>query len=196
MKIMSLAAVMIGVACPALAQSATPEWIADPTNGCRVRNTDAQPNVAVSWSGKCPNGRAEGRGLLQWFRDGKPAGRYDGELRDGMKNGRGVYTFVTGGRYDGEWRDGKRTGRGVMMYSSGNRYEGEFVNDKRHGRGIFTYTDGSRYEGEWRNDLPNGVGTSKQPDGSTYSGTWTNGCIRQGDGWATFGTKKQACGFK
>ena len=39
-------------------------------------------------------------------------GRYDGEWREGLVNGHGVYTWPVGRKYDGEWKDGKRDGQG------------------------------------------------------------------------------------
>lgn len=173
MKLAYLAAALLGIALPALAQSQTPEWITDRTNGCGVSNPSPKPNETISWSGKCANGKAEGRGVLQWFRDGKPTGRYEGEYRGGRMNGRGVYAF-----------------------SNGNRYEGDWLNDDFHGRGAFIYANGNRYDGEFRNDRPNGVGTYKRADGTTYSGSWTNGCFRQGDRWATVMATAEQCGFK
>ena len=38
--------------------------------------------------------------------------------------------MADGGRYDGEWRNGDRNGRGVLIYSDGCRYDGEWKDDK------------------------------------------------------------------
>ena len=44
-----------------------------------------------------------------------------------------------GDRYEGEWRNGKKEGKGIYYYNNGDRYEGEFKNNKRDGAGIYYY---------------------------------------------------------
>ena len=105
---------------------------------------------------------------------------YDGEWKDGKRNGRGVYTWANGDRYDGEWKDGKQNGRGVFTYGEGSqfrgdRYEGEFTNDKRNGRGVLTYGDGNRYDGEWKDGKQNGRGVYTWANGNRYDGEWKDG---------------------
>jgi len=212
---------MLTIVCGVGAQQPQlrPDWIADPKTGCRVWNSNPQPGETVNWDGSCLNGRAEGRGTLQWFKDGNPSGRYEGEYRDGRLSGWGVSTFADGARYEGEYREGKLSGPGVFTFADGGRYEGEWRDDKRNGRGIFTSTSGDRYEGEYRDGEPNGRGvfTSASGDryegefrdgkangwgvatltsGARYEGTWTNGCFRQGERRAFSGTTPEECGFK
>ncbi len=171
-------------------------WIADRKTGCRVNDPEPVPDEAISWSGNCANGLAQGRGVLQWYRGGKPTGgRYEGEYRDGFMNGHGVATFESGNRYDGEWKNGQRDGRGVFTWANGNRFEGQWVDGKRTGWGVHSF-DGKRYEGEYSNDLPNGTGSYTAADGRVYAGTWANGCFRQGTRWAVIGVTPQSCGFK
>ena len=59
--------------------------------------------------------------------------------------------FSDGSRYEGEVRDSKRNGRGTFIWANGSRYEGEWRNDRPHGQGILTMSDGRRFEGQWRN---------------------------------------------
>ena len=94
-----------------------PGWVTDPKTGCRVWEPSPQGET-VSWSGPCENNLAQGRGVLQWFKDGKPNGRYDGEVSGGKMNGRGLYTFPNGDRFDGEYRDGVRSGRAVYTWAT------------------------------------------------------------------------------
>ena len=213
--------ILILFAYPAAAETQQPGWIADVQTGCRVWNLtpDPSPNTTVTWSGPCTEGAAQGQGILQWFVDGKPDQRYEGEFRAGLANGRGVLLFTNGARYEGEfkdgrfnghgvyagadrgryigdYRDGKAHGRGVFSWPTGARYEGEFRNGKQNGHGIFTSAEGHCYEGEYRDNKPNGVGTFKLVDGQEFSGTWSNGCLAQGDDWAAVGVSKEQCGFE
>jgi len=148
------------------------DWIADPRTGCKVWNPKPQPNQMILWSGLCGNGIANGRGFLQWFKDGKLVLLGEGNYRDGRLHGRGVYTWANDDRYEGDYYDGKQQGRGVYTWENGNRYEGDYVDDKPHGQGVYTLTDGN-----------------------SYSGQWSNGCFKQGDRKAWIATTKEECGF-
>lgn len=164
---------MVVFASPVSAQYSPPQWTADARTGCRVWNSSPEPGDSISWTGGCRNSLAQGQGVLQWFMDGKPGSRFEGEYRDGLLNGRGVYVFANGSRYDGEYAD-----------------------DLRSGRGVFTHPDGESYDGEWRDGLPSGPGRLKRADGTVVSGNWTNGCLRRGDQMATFLATRKDCGFE
>lgn len=64
------------------------------------------------------------------------------------------------GHYEGELKNGMRDGFGVMEWDTGARYEGEFVLDKRTGSGSYTWPCGNRYEGEFKDGKLNGQGTT------------------------------------
>jgi len=55
-------------------------------------------------------------------------------------------------RYEGEWRDGKRNGIGVFYYSNGSKYQGEWVDNLKEGFAIFTYEDGRVFKGQFKSD--------------------------------------------
>ena len=40
------------------------------------------------------------------------------------------------GRYEGDVKNGKAEGKGIMYYNNGDRYEGDYKNGKREGKGI------------------------------------------------------------
>jgi len=44
--------------------------------------------------------------------------------------------YNNGDRYDGDWKNGKKEGKGIYYYNNGNRYEGDWKNDLREGKGI------------------------------------------------------------
>lgn len=45
-------------------------------------------------------------------------GKYEGEYKNDVKNGYGVYTYANGDVYEGQWQDGKKHGRGVYKYKT------------------------------------------------------------------------------
>src|SRR5476649_1088556 len=98
---------------PSLAQTRA-GWIADPKTGCRVWNATPGPNESIDWTGKCEGNLAHGLGVLQWFKNGRPSDRYEGELRYGKPTGRGVMKTAGGDRYEGDWQDGKASGWGRL----------------------------------------------------------------------------------
>ena len=156
-----------------------PGWITS-QSGCRAWSAVMQPNRSFSWSGACPNGLANGQGVLQWYDNGTPADRYEGEYRDGKMNGRGIYFAVDGERYDGEFKDNARTGHGIYLTRRGDRYEGNFERSVLQGPGIGVFADGERYEGGFWNNRAHGEGTLHLADGTAVTGTWVNGCLNQG----------------
>jgi hypothetical protein len=192
-----LLAIMLA-ALPAGAQMPSPDsWIADNKTGCRIRNPTPQPRESVTWSGACPNGIAQGPGILQWLDDGRPTDRYVGELNDGWESGRGVATStVIADRYAGEWRDGWRHGQGIYEFANGDRYDGDWFEGLRTGRGMMVWADGSRYEGEWLDSKPNGQGTYTDAADAVFSGAWSAGCFRDGSRKLAVGTTPKDCRFE
>ena len=183
---------------PIAAVGGDADWIVDAKSGCAAWNPSPSSNETITWSGACANGRANGSGVLHWFKRGKPSGRiqgsfrdgrlsgpgiaefasgntYRGEFRDSKIYGRGVFSFANGDRYEGELQDGLFNGLGIYMYSDGTWYEGEFVDDDFHGRGVWGDASGERYEGDFQYGLQNGFGTYTWPDGSRYMGAWRDG---------------------
>lgn len=56
----------------------------------------------------------------------------------------GVMTSADGSTYDGEYKDGDRQGYGTSVSAAGNKYEGEWAHGYRNGQGKLT-----RADGEW-----------------------------------------------
>lgn len=119
------------------------EWIADAKTGCKVWNANPSPSESISWSGACANGNATGSGTVQWYLNGKPDSRYEGEYRDGHINGKGTHVSANGNRYEGEYRDDQFNGKGTYVWASGSRYEGEHLNDERRGFGVLSLARGN-----------------------------------------------------
>lgn len=186
------------IAQPAIAQAPPPEsWIKDAKTGCRIRNPAPQPKESVTWSGACPNGIAEGTGVLQWFDDDRPSDRYEGEMRDGWENGRGVATStLIADHYEGDWRDGWRHGQGIYSFVNGDRYEGGWIEGLRAGQGTMVWADGARYEGEWLDSKPDGQGIYVDAADATFSGNWSRGCFQDGGRKLAVIATARDCGYE
>ena len=99
-------------------------------------------------------------------------GKYEGEVKDGMKHGRGEQVFPNGDRYVGSFQNDMRHGTGVYYYGSGARYEGQFAGGKREGRGKYFYPNGDVFEGLFSNGLMNGAGAYTYANGTRIEGAW------------------------
>lgn len=96
----------LAVASVAQAQSGkSPSWIADSKTGCKVWNPSPEARETIRWSGACEGGYAQGKGTLQFFENGKPGDRFEGEYQAGKRNGHGVVTMSNGTRIEGDWRN-------------------------------------------------------------------------------------------
>jgi hypothetical protein len=100
---------------------------------------------------------------------------YRGGWQNDRQHGFGVYEFVTTGEhFEGEFRNGRRNGPGVQAYRSGERYVGDFQNGKRGGLGTFYWPDGTYYVGEFQNDWSHGLGVRYFMDGRVERGRWAD----------------------
>ncbi|MBR2024396.1 MAG: hypothetical protein IKA02_01160, partial [Clostridia bacterium] len=99
-------------------------------------------------------------------------GSYHGIIKNGKRNGYGVYTWNSGSRYQGEWVDDVRLGYGRFFWTDGGRYEGMWKNDKMNGMGVYYGANGSYYAGEWKDD--NKYRGKQFYSWGTYEGEWAN----------------------
>jgi hypothetical protein len=90
-------------------------------------------------------------------------------------DGRGTMVYLNGDRYDGEFRDGKRNGCGTFTFANRRSYVGQFRDDQFQGQGIWTLENGDRYIGEFKDNKCDGQGTFISVDGSQKTGIWENG---------------------
>jgi len=158
----ALSARIVFAAVPAHAGA----WVVDTKSGCQVWNPNPQLEESVAWSGPCVNGRAEGRGIMQWSKSGSPSETDEGQ-----------------------WHDGRQANKGTQSWSTG-RYEGELSNGEPSGYGVLTVQK-LRYEGDFRNGKPNGVG-ALTAGSETVRGIWKDGCL-QGQRKASIGIPLSAC---
>ena len=173
-------------------------WQETTDSKCQVWSPDVELNEAVSWSGPCLSGKAEGYGtvVFRWPENGAwREERYEGEMKGGKQHGRGTLYYAGGRRFTGTFRDDKPYA-GRLDFPDGAHYDGAFADDDFDGQGRYTYRDGSYYVGQFKKGLPNGDGSLHKQGDEPVSGHWTNGCLRQGNRWAVAGVSKEKCGFR
>jgi|SRR5271157_5104214 len=90
-------------------------------------------------------------------------------------NGTGTFHFSNGKIYEGQWKDGKREGQGTFSLPNGTKYIGQWKNDKMEGHGTVTYPGGEQYVGQLKDGKREGQGTFSFPDGTKYIGQWKDG---------------------
>jgi hypothetical protein len=120
--------------------------------------------------------------------------RYEGEFKDGLFQGWGVYVFQNGDRYEGEFQADKMSGAGTMTYDNGNVYKGQFLNGVRHGKGVLTFKNGDVYDGQFKDNVRYGQGDYRFSNGSRYVGDFQNG-LRHGKGRYSYPTGEEFVGY-
>jgi len=157
----------------------------------------------VEYAGQVVDGKANGRGIVvhntcvfEWYLknnvtngisimktkmfsyygNGKKVNgdSYDGEWKEGKREGRGIYEFANGDSYDGEWKEDKPEGRGIQRWADGDYYDGEW----KEGRGIYKSANGDSYDGEWKEGKPEGRGIYKSKNSGIYDQEIKNGKIK------------------
>ena len=124
---------------------------------------------------------------------------YEGEFKNGLKEGYGKYIYKDGSFYIGEWKNGLKNGKGIIYNKNHTiKYEGNFLNGFFSGYGKYIYQDGSYYIGQWcenkkhkegtiyykdntikykgnfRFDKFDGYGLYIEENGNYYEGNWEN----------------------
>ena len=156
--------------------------------------------------------------LMEYLKKKRPYDlpKCEGSDPDNWNDCSGVYTRKDGRSYDGDWKDGKRNGYGSAKWPNGNFWIGEIKDNSFHGMGWYkwglgpqrgdqyigefkdgnyhrgTYINKDRhmsdilwtYDGDWKDNKRHGKGTFTWADGSKYVGEWKNG-LKQGKGTYT-----------
>jgi hypothetical protein len=116
------------------------------------------------------DGIKTGKGKYTW-----PNGEfYEGDFVDDKRTGKGKYTWPNGDFYEGDFVDNKLTGKGKYTLANGKVYEGDFVDGKRTGKGTYTWPTGEFYEGDYVDDKRTGKGKYTWPDGAFYEGDFVD----------------------
>jgi hypothetical protein len=164
----------------ALAETGRPatQWIVDANSKCKIANAFPSAAETITWSGQCKDGYADGQGVAQWSKAKKPTlKKYEGEMRAGFMNGKGVFTQSNGDTLDGTFKDGSLNGDGKAVWFNKNKYEGEWREGYPHGTGTYVWQSGQRYAGQWENGKQNGDGDFRFPNGDRYVGQMKDGLM-------------------
>ena len=104
-SVIAIAVIFVMSGAAAQPQKSKPDWITATNQPCKLWNPEPRPDESVTWSGDCKDGLATGKGVLKWTEDGKPDVEFDGEYRNGKRNGPGVLIAPDGDRVEGVWVD-------------------------------------------------------------------------------------------
>ncbi len=142
---------LIGLACCAVPAVALAKggWITDQQSGCQIRNPLPMPDEAVSWSGGCKDGKADGQGQLLWLAKNKLFLTIEGVFENGQCRQQCAISTKGGNKYVGELLDNRPHGTGTMNYADGTKYSGGWSGGKKHGKGVFTGKDGASQKELW-----------------------------------------------
>lgn len=84
----------------------------------------------------------------------------------------GIYVWNDGTRYEGNFKNGKRDGEGLYYYLGGAKYIGSQSKGNRHGWGTYYYPTGGKFVGEWVDELKHGKGIMYAGGAVHIKGIW------------------------
>ena len=113
--------------------------------GCFIYN--GKENEELKWIGYFDNGDKSNFGKL-YNEEGRLI--YEGEYKNGLRNGEGTYYYARGLKYEGQFVNGLREGHGVFYWEDGTRWEGPFKNNEMEGEGKY-YDKEECYPVEYKN---------------------------------------------
>ena len=142
------------------------------------------------YEGSWAHGKTNGFGKRYYLSETDQRETYEGELKDGVFQGKGKLTWKNGTFYEGGFVNGKREGYGIRTFKEPlERYEGFWKEDAFEGQGLLLRTNGKKTEGIWKASLlEDGEGYVTYKDGSVFEGTLRGG-KRVGFGKITFSEK-------
>ncbi len=128
------------------------------------------------YKGDFVEGKMEGQGYML-FADKRA---YVGEFTNDEATGIGsiVWPDEAGISYQGEVKNGIIEGRGQLKTSNGDVYTGEFKNNWADGKGTMLFADGSKYTGQFKEGLIHGYGKMIYPNGIVLEGDWVKGIFQ------------------
>lgn len=97
---------------------------------------------------------------------------YQGEMAHNLRNGFGIYQYDNKFfRYEGEWKNGIKNGQGKLIMKDGSYIEGEFKNGEIFGKGYkYDKFRESEYTGDFLEGCYHGKGTMRSKNNFVYQG--------------------------
>lgn len=123
---------------------------APPVKRCEAVQPTAAGDESIEWSGPCRAGKMFGKGVMTWRLNDDKLREFEGELANGLPQGKGVLQWNDGRRFEGTFVAGEPMGPGLLSFGNGDRFEGAVVNGLPEGRGRFVRSNGDRYEASFR----------------------------------------------
>lgn len=114
---------------------------------------------------------------------GMDGGEYSGEMKNGMKNGKGTHSLINGITYNGDWNDNMMHGKGTYTFNN-YQYKGQFNQGHLEGEGSLTksnawgdiieekkgiFKNGDFIKGDVKIDISKGYWS-----GFRYEGEWSD----------------------
>jgi S1-C subfamily serine protease/antitoxin component YwqK of YwqJK toxin-antitoxin module len=134
------------------AQTLKDEWIVCNNQGCKLLDPYSSDGVTMKWEGSCVNGKANGFGKLTKYKDGEYQSTYEGEFKNGIREGKGKFQHVSKTVLECDFINGQAIGIGTYDLGDGNKYIGEIVNYREHGKGTYYKANGAKFEGFFVSD--------------------------------------------
>ncbi|CAD8092861.1 unnamed protein product [Paramecium sonneborni] len=128
------------------------------------------PNGAI-YQGQVLDGKRHGKGIYTW----KDGTKYEGSFENDQINGFGIMEFADSRKYKGEWVNGEMEGFGQFIWPNLEEYKGFYKQSKRNGFGVFKYKSGIRYFGEFLNGLNHGAAVLMQSNHQPKISKWQDG---------------------
>ena len=103
------------------------DWLLDTKLGCRMWDWHPDPNDRAAWSGACPGGKKDGRGVVQWYEHGQAIDRFEGTYRNNKREGFGRYVWKPEVSFEGHYANDVPNGFGTAMLL-GETFSGTWKN--------------------------------------------------------------------
>lgn len=141
---------------------AQPKWVKVTNQDCEYYEPYYEDGFEAIWMGNVSDGKANGKGVLEKFKNGNKYAVYEGSIVNGKIQGYATYTSINDNGlkriFTGTFDSGEIIGKGTLIeyYQNGQTisYNGEIVNFYCHGYGSVKYADGSTFEGLFNMNQP------------------------------------------
>ncbi len=146
-----------------------------------------EPDENFKWSSDaCENGKAAGKGWMEWSEDVRwegsfengfrkygrfsyPGGWCEGNYKESLEGQAKCFDADSGTTSEGNYHMGMRSGIVVQTYG-GTYFKGMWAQDQKNGYGEMRWANGDRYEGNYKDGMYDGKGKYTYANGQVYEG--------------------------